>query len=149
MVFLAARHSACLLCPCKQFLLHCLISKAKVEHHFIICRNDWSEYNVWRETWINEWVCILCALWNNHVPFQDIVFSKDDPLLPVWTESQTVTLYITLLKPRGSAFAFCLHCSSYFSQQISILLAHGTAISTSRRPVLWCQLELRWSVSYW
>lgn len=123
-VFIAARKSACLLCPCKQFLLHCLISKAQGERHLLFTENDWSEYNIWRRKWINEWVCFLCALWNNNAPFQSIVFSKDEPLLPLWTESQTVTLYVTLLKPRGAAFAFCLHCSSCFSQQMSILRWH-------------------------
>lgn len=89
MVVLAARNSACLLCPCMQFLLHCLISKAKGNTIYYLWK--WlCEHDIWRGKWTNEWVWILCALWNDNVRFQDVTFSKDDLRLPAWTESQTV-----------------------------------------------------------
>lgn len=55
-----------------------------------------------------------CGFWVHceiiKVPFQGIAFSEDDPLLPAWTDSKIVALYITLPKIKGPAFAFCLHC---------------------------------------
>lgn len=77
-------------------------------------------------------------------------------LLLSWTELQIVALYITSLRPRGLAFAFCLHCGysrnvntvgtqhwlCYYQSWICFVLPVSVQISLS-----WAE-ELSWLVHY-